>query len=398
MARLSRVLYLSYDGLLEPLGQSQILPYLEGLSSRGAKITLLSFEKPGDMAPGSVLFRRVRLRLETAGIHWVPLSYHKRLAILAKSFDLLVGTLKAATLVIKNQVGIVHCRSYVAALMGWVLKRMLGVRLLFDMRGFWADERVEGGLWPAGGFLYRLAKRLEHRLLRDADEIVTLTDRARLTVEQWPGVEVSQVTVIPTCVDLERFSAPASNGSPNSSPVFIYTGSVGTWYLLREMLQFIDVAIKRFPCARFLLVTRNREEADRELRQIRLTPDTVRVASAAPAEVPGWLARADAGLAFYKPGWARQATCPTKIGEYLAMGLPVVVNDAVGDVEGVVGTNAVGTVLSEFSVEAYGRALDQLQKLWSDPNLALRCRRVAESHFSLQLGVGRYWAIYQRLA
>jgi glycogen synthase len=79
------------------------------------------------------------------------------------------------------------------------------------------------------------------------------------------------------------------------------------------------------------------------------------------------------------------------------MGLPVVVNEAVGDLKEIIGTNGVGVVLSEFSEEAYDSALDQLETLWADPTLALRCRRVAESHFSLQLGVGRYWAIYQRL-
>jgi glycosyltransferase involved in cell wall biosynthesis len=124
----------------------------------------------------------------------------------------------------------------------------------------------------------------------------------------------------------------------------------------------------------------------------------VSVLSADFADVPRWLGRADAGLAFYKPGWSRQATCPTKIGEYLATGLPVVVNDAVGDMEEVVGTNEVGVVLSEFTADAYRSALDRLEKLWADPDLAARCRQIAESRFSLDLGVERYWAIYQRVA
>lgn len=292
---------------------------------------------------------------------------------------------------------VIHARSYVPALVAWILKRLLGVRFIFDMRGFWADERVDGGLWPPGGFLYRLAKRMENRFLKDADEVVTLTKRARLTVEQWPGIATPQVTVIPTCVELERFSAPVRNGSPNSSPVFIYTGSLGTWYLLGEMLLFVEQAINRFSLTRFLIVTSNLKEAASGLRTVRLAPDAVTVVSVAPSEMPKWLVKAHVGLAFYKPGFARQATCPTKIGEYLAMGLPVVVNDAVGDVREVIGANKVGVILSEFSVEAYGQALDQLQELWADPKLALRCRRVAESFFSLQLGVDRYWAVYQRL-
>jgi glycosyltransferase involved in cell wall biosynthesis len=238
---------------------------------------------------------------------------------------------------------------------------------------------------------------MERRLLRDADEIVTLTERARLTVESWPGIEIPRITVIPTCVDLARFSLLPRPRSSNPSPAFIYAGSVGTWYLLREMSEFVEEAINRFPATRFLLLTRDCEEAARELRNARLTPDRLMVASVAPDEIPAWLGRAEAGLAFCKPGWARQAMCPTKIGEYLATGLPVVVNDAVGDMKELVGTNQVGAVLSEFSKEAYSRALDQLEKLWADPTLASRCRRVAELYFPLRLGVERYWAIYQRL-
>ncbi|MFQ5874191.1 MAG: glycosyltransferase family 4 protein [Dehalococcoidia bacterium] len=392
-----RILYVSYDGALEPVGQSQILPYLKGLAVRGAEIDLLTFEKRRDLRQICKV-RQLKEDLVSLGIEWTPLYYHKRPTLFATGIDIVAGIRKGFGIIRKKGIEIIHARSYVPALMVLVIRRLLGVRFIFDMRGFWADERVDGGIWPSEGFTYRLVKRLERQFLRDADEVVTLTEKARLTVERWPGIETPRVTIIPTCVDLERFSGPAHSGPPNPSPVFIYTGSLGTWYLLGEMLRFVEEAINRFPSARFLLLTRNCEEAARELRSRRLAAETVTLASVTPAEVPMWLARADAGLAFYKPGWARQATCPTKIGEYLAMGLPVVVNDAVGDMEEIIGTNGVGAVLSDFSPEAYDRALDQLEKIWADPMLASRCRRVSESYFSLQSGVDRYWAIYQRLA
>ena len=390
------VLYISYDGILEPLGQSQVLPYLEKLSDRGARFILLSFEKPSDI--GSTMLRDTEARMAAAGIRWIPLRYHKRPVLLATGFDLLNGMLRGVIIIIRERVGVVHCRSYVAALIGWLLKRWLGVRFLFDMRGFWADERVEGGLWRPGCFLYRLSKRLERRFLKDADEIVTLTERARSAIESRSDVRAAQVSVIPTCVDLKKFSPRMNHRSEDASPVFIYTGSVGTWYLLNEMLRFVEQALRRFRFARLLLLTRNREEASREIEKARLATAAVTLASVPPAEIPTWLARAHAGLAFYKPGLGRQGTCPTKVGEYLAMGLPVVVNDAVGDMEQIIGGGGVGTVLSRFTPEAYDQALQELERLWADPMLASRCRSVAESHFSLEMGAERYWEIYQRLS
>ena len=40
-----RVLYISYDGMTDPLGQSQVIPYLQGLTGKGYHFSLVSFEK-----------------------------------------------------------------------------------------------------------------------------------------------------------------------------------------------------------------------------------------------------------------------------------------------------------------------------------------------------------------
>ena len=42
---MTQVLYISYDGMTDPLGQSQVIPYIEGLSKLGYQFTLISFEK-----------------------------------------------------------------------------------------------------------------------------------------------------------------------------------------------------------------------------------------------------------------------------------------------------------------------------------------------------------------
>jgi len=392
-----KVLYVSYDGALEPLGRSQIVPYLLGLASRGALITLLSFEKRADWGSAQ-RGRALRTELASQGIRWTALRYHKRPRLLATAADLLVGLASVVRIAKREKIQFIHARSYVAAFIAWMAKRILGLPFVFDMRGFWADERLEAGLISAGGLVYRFAKRAELHILRDADEVITLTERARQTVNDWLRDRGPSVTVIPTCVDLSRFSPAAGSRLVDSAPVFVYAGSLGTWYALEEMLRFVEEAARRYPRARFLLLTPNLRSADRELARVGPGCRSVALVSASPAEVARWLRSADAGLAFYRTGFSRQGTCPTKIGEYLATGLPVVVNEAVGDMKEIVGTNRVGTVLADFSGQAYALALDELEKLWADPALAARCRSVAESYFSLQAGVDRYWAVYRRLA
>ena len=81
---------------------------------------------------------------------------------------------------------IVHCRSYVAAIAGVILKKRRGAKFIFDMRGFWADERVDGGIWKAGGLLYRGAKKVERWLLSNADYVVSLTQAGVDEIEEFP--------------------------------------------------------------------------------------------------------------------------------------------------------------------------------------------------------------------
>lgn len=391
-----RVLYISYDGVLEPLGQSQILPYLQGLGALCAKFTLLSFEKPAAWKRPEQM-ASFRATLAQRGILWVPFRYHKRPTLIATAWDMLVGTVCAWQIVRRQKIQVVHARSYVAALIGWILKRTCGVKFIFDMRGFWADERVEGGLWSAHSIIYRLAKRLERQLLQAADHVITLTERARRTIEDWYERRYPLVTVIPTCVDLERFSAEPVPAAGRGGPFFLYAGSVGTWYLLPEMLTFVAQARDRFRDAKMIVATRQVPEALRALQASGLSAPVVEVASRDPIEIPGIMAQAHAGMAFYKPGFSRQGTCPTKIGEYLAAGLPVIVNRGIGDTEQIVRAAKAGVVIDEFSREAFDRALDELEQLWADPGLPARCRQLAATSFSLALGLERYRTVYRQV-
>ncbi len=389
-----RVLYITYDGLLEPLGQSQVQPYVRELAAQGARITLISFEKPADRRQVD-LYQSAHASLARSGIQWIPLTYHKRPSLLATTYDLVIGIIVGWRVVTRASIELVHARSYIPATMAWCLKRLCKVRMIFDMRGFWADGRVDSGQWPSTSRLYRLAKRLEHQLLADADEIVTLSDAAREVVEQWPGLSTPRVTVIPTCVDLDRFALVPRRFPPVSAPVFLYTGSLGTWYLMDEMAQLFERALHRFPEARFIILTRDIEEAKQPLRRSPAAR-AVTIHTVSPEQIPSWLGQAHVGLSLIKSGTSWQGVCPTKLGEYFATGLPVIATDQVGDIRAIIESNNVGVVLRSCTSAAYDAALDQLESLWADPTLPARCRHVAESIFALSIGTSRYWSLYCR--
>jgi len=391
------VLYISYDGMLEPLGQSQVLAYLERLSP-GRRIHLISFEKRDDWRDRA---RReaVRRRIEQAGIRWHPLRYHRRPSAPATAFDLFAGSALAVGLARRYRLGIVHARSDVAGVMALAVKRATGASFLFDMRGFWADERVDGKLWPAGGRLYRAAKSVERRLLLAADHVVTLTHASEKELRRWDFLQARMppITVIPTCADLDRFTI---QGPPQRDPFVLgYVGSVGTWYLLEEMLRCFVVLREIVPSSRLLIINRNEHGLIRARATAHgIVDGDLELAVADHADVPKFLVRMTAGLAFYNSSYSRLACAPTKLGEYLACGVPCLGSAGVGDIEQILDDGAVGLTVAAYSEDKLRGAVCRLVDLVSDPDIQLRCRKVAKQHFSLESGCLAYASIYDSLA
>lgn len=391
----SGILYFAYDGMLEPLGQSQVLAYLERLAA-DRPIHLLSFEKAEDWVDTDAR-ARVQARMAAAGIHWHPRRYHKRPSALATSWDIGIGILNGLWLVLRHRLRIVHARSYVAAVMALALKRLTGARFVFDMRGFWADERVDGGLWPREGRMYRVAKWFERRFLLQADHVVSLTHAAVHEMEKFDYLKdrLPPITVIPTCADLTRF-VPATN--PSKGFVLGYVGSAGTWYLFDAVAACFAQLLNLRPDARWLIINRNEHEYIRERLLAGGVPlETVELRAADHSQVPAQMVRMHAGIFFYKPSYSRAACAPTKLGEFLGCGIPCLANTGVGDMADILEGERVGVALTGLDNASLRQGLERLIELTTQPDIQTRCAAAAQRHFSLEEGVTRYQQVYASL-
>ncbi len=128
------IIYISYDGVLEPLGQSQVLPYVESFALN-RDVYLISYEKKSDLRDLAEI-GKIRRRLSNSRVHWYPKIYHKKFTIFSTTWDVLVGLILGLTLVLRHKILIIHARSYVAAVIALGIKKITGSRYVFDMRGF----------------------------------------------------------------------------------------------------------------------------------------------------------------------------------------------------------------------------------------------------------------------
>ncbi|MBI4596952.1 MAG: glycosyltransferase [Candidatus Omnitrophica bacterium] len=399
------ILYVSYDGMLEPLGASQVVSYLLPMAVT-RRITLLSYEKPSDRRDVS-RYATMRQRLEAAGIRWIPLRYHKRPSLLATGWDALIGIIVGWIVCRRRQIRLIHARGYVPSVIALTLKRATGARFLFDMRGFWPEEKVDAGHWRRGSLAYRLTKWCERKFFEQADAIVSLT-HAGVKAFDTLGYQIPAATpidVIPTCADTSRFSPEAADRDLQAQlglqgkTVIGCVGTLSNWYLRTPTLRYCSFLLRHLEHAVILCVTQeDHAQLRRDAQAAGIPPERFRLARAAFEQMPGYLSLMHVGVFFITPTFSKTASAATKLAEFLASGVPVVINDLIGDSGGVVREHRVGVVLRDVAEREWTASLQDVQALLADAACARRCRNTALALFDLRDGVKKYLALYDRFA
>ncbi|MCU5788094.1 hypothetical protein B27N_03097 [Alcanivorax marinus] len=397
----SRVLYLSYTGMLEPLGRSQVLSYLSRLSSE-YMFTLVSFEKPADLADDNAV-TSLRAECEQYGIDWRPQTYHHRPRMLATAWDLLTLLWQTCRFSFGKEVRLVHCRSYIPAITAWLCGKLTRKPFIFDMRALWPDEMVTAGRLRRESLTYRVLMWVERRLLRQAARVVSLTQAGvDYLLEVYPELSPTKFEVITTCVDVERFHVPAKQ-SPGTrvadrSPFMV--GTMGTllsgWFYLDAFFAFF-LAVKRLRSDAIVsIVTRDDHESVLEAaREAGICPEQVDIRAASSKEMPDLLAKMDVGVMFFAP---KPGSAPTRLGEFLAAGVPVVGNTGIGDLGRLIESYDVGVVVNDVRDRAaLAEAAREMLGGYDDMLASGACRYAAEDYFSVDKGAEKYLRLYQSL-
>jgi glycosyltransferase involved in cell wall biosynthesis len=393
--------------MTDPLGQSQVLPYLIELSKQGYRFTLLSFEKKERYEKEKAIIEKIT---NEASIQWVPLFFTSRPPILSKMYDRWKLLRKAKQLQRKEKFDIVHCRSYIAAEGGLLLKKKFGTKFLFDMRGFWADERVDNGQWDlkktAYRKLYNFYKRQEKEFLLNADGIVSLTKAGKNLLQKKEEYKSLLIDVIPCCADLSHFDFNTISqeqkvqvkeelGISSDNKVITYLGSIGGWYMTKEMFQFYNRLLLKYPEFVMLILTKDdKEKVIKEAQENGIQAEKIFIRYAKRQEVPAYLSISDCSIFFIRPTFSKTASSPTKHAELMGMGVPVICND-IGDTGIIIKATGTGSVVDEFTIEEYDKLVGQFAELLSLP--ASKIRESAFNYFDLKNGTEKYSQLYNRM-
>lgn len=363
------LIYLTFDEVAGGVGASQVVPYVERLAATGLEVTLHSYEQttPTDALRG---------RLRAAGVDWHAHAFR------TGGIPSALGRVASAARFVSGA-ELVHARSDLPA-----AATLLGRpgAWLWDIRSFWIDQRVALGLVPPKGTYERAMRRIEAAAALRATVVTTLTGAAIDVLAERHGPAVrAKATVVPTCVDLQRF---APTPMPSTDLTLMLSGTYNALYDRTTTFAFIEAVRRRAP-ARLLSARPHPSAWDDDVAEaggaLVMAPND---------EMPELVARAHAGLCICRTDnrLAIVAAAPTKIAEFLAAGRPVVVNRGLGDMDHHIASGGCGVVV-DSDVEA---AADALIALVEDPATPDRCRRVAEDVFDLDVAVQHLLASYRR--
>ncbi|HEV7396065.1 MAG TPA: glycosyltransferase [Pyrinomonadaceae bacterium] len=404
-----RALFISYNGMLDPLGQSQVLPYLRQLSQRGVAFTLLSFEREAQLnATGEAGINALRASLTADGIEWHWLRYHQTPSLLATAYDVAHGVRVAKRLVKKNGIELVHARSHIPVTIAMAIKKRLPVKIIFDVRGLMAEEYVDANHWRKDSLPYTLTKAMERRAFATAEGVVTLTNAIWKIIKNWDGLrqrpEIAH-QVVPCCADLDLFQFSESDRQRrrnelglNEEVVLVYSGSIDGWYLTEQMADFFSSLLGRRSDAHALWLTPAKHERIHELMtQRNVDEGRYSVRAALPRDVPSYLSASDVGVAFIKPCFSKLASSPTKYAEYLACGLPLVINAGIGDSDSLITEEHAGALVHDFSETDFEEAAKVIEPFSANKEETRRLtREIAERLFDVgTVGVERYAKLYE---
>jgi len=308
---------------------------------------------------------------------------------------------------------VIHAHS--PALCGTAAARVAkarGIPLVYEIRAFWEDAAV-GNATSKSTIRYWLTRRLENRVIAQADAVVTICRGLRddLIARGFPSRTMG---LVPNGVDLAMFGAPpprdaalarelgfdterCRESAREPGPVIGFIGSFYPYEGIDDLIAAMPELVAAHPAARLLLVGGGPSEA--ALRaQARASPaaGTIRFVGRVPhSEVNRYYSLIDVVAYPRKAMRLTELVTPLKPLEAMAQGKIVAASDVGGHRE-LIADGLTGTLFAPDDPRDCARALAAL--LWNRAewdHLRIAARRFVEREHDWARNVQRYRDVYQ---
>jgi glycosyltransferase involved in cell wall biosynthesis len=234
---------------------------------------------------------------------------------------------------------IVHAHIHEGALLGWTVRLVRKLPLVFDYQGSMTAEMLDHGFVHKGSPLLRPLKWLEKKLDRAADGVITSSHNAERALRAAIHDYSDRITTVPDAVNTQSFAPPSTEaeistcrvlreslGLPRDSKVVVYLGLLAPYQGTDLLLEAAAIIVNEWGRRDVRFVVMGFPGVDTYHRQadaLGLNGYVVFPGRIPYVDAPRYLAVGDVAVA---PKLS-QTEGAGKIGNYMAMGLPVVAFD-----------------------------------------------------------------------
>jgi hypothetical protein len=384
------ILYIGYWPLSDPLTIAVINPRLEILSKMNVvkNIFFCSFER-GTNAIVSNPIPKVEY------VHFI--SYEKRNVLTTKFSDFTTWPKFLKSIVVENKIDLIIGNSPFAGGAAYLVWRSTKTPFIVECFEPHADSMLESGVWKRWDPRYLALKYLESKQKKIAWKLQVVSNhyKAKLKSE---GVPTQKISMLANCLSIEDFAFNRDQririrtklGFSESDKIGIYVGKFGGIYYDQEAFELFVKAFRFFgESFRLIILTgENTEKVINNLSKQNVDVSRVFVSSVPHAEVMHYLSAADFAFATIKATPIRLYCCPVKNGEYWANGLPILLEDGIGDDSDIIKSEGGGIILGKEKMDSFQSMKDYMSV--GRENLSLQIKPIAINHRRLELITNYY--------
>ena len=306
---MQRALFVAPGPALDQLLHAQGIPHMRELSKRGIEFTLLTLERADWSDADRRRAAEIKQNLADWGIEWHILQSRLPRVLNPNAANLVRLVPTMLRLIRRKKIDVVHCRSYLPAFALLAIRKLTGVRFLFDTRGFYPDEKLLDNKWTPGSARYRVSKWLEAKCFRHADAITVTNDGMRKTlldsyVDPEKRAKIDRkLSVIWNCADTERFRPDTTvraemrkqYGLDNRTILLWLVGGIRPVHMPAECVTFFQTYKCRQDDALLLVLTLT-PNAEELLKSHGLSDSDYLIRNIDPRNIPRFVQMADVGI------------------------------------------------------------------------------------------------------
>ena len=176
-----------------------------------------------------------------------------------------------------------------------------------------------------------------------------------------------------------------------------YLGSIGPLYDFKGYLNLLKLCLEKQLPVSGIVLTNNLKEANGEILNFNYQEfdNSIQCFNLSRDQVPDYLQLFSFLVSFCTISHSIIGASPTKIGEALSLGIPIISNSGVGDIDEIISKTKSGIIVEDTTLKSLNECLKKIELFKVDHNLV---RESSRKFFDLENASDEYLKIYKFLS